>query len=88
MDATSFEFTLSLPNDDRFAATIRDLAIHAARYAGCARPEADAFGCAVEALLRRCFEDAASDLPLPIVVRRAAGPLEILIGERSIMLDV
>lgn len=33
MDATSFQFTMTMPGDDRLANTVRDLTAHAARYA-------------------------------------------------------
>lgn len=81
MDATSFELNLSLPTDARYAATLRDLAVHAARYAGCRGADADRFGAAVEAIVLGCLAHVASDeMPLPIVVRRGDGPVEVLIA--------
>ena len=83
-----FELTLSVPHDERFAATVRDLAVHAAEHAGCARPRAEAFGRAAEQLLRACLEDDASRDEVPVVMRCVAGPVEVLIYERVITLDV
>lgn len=88
MDSTSFELTLSLPHDTRFTRTIRDLAIHAAQYAGCGRDQAEAFGAAAEELLREHLADATFDGQVPIIVRRAAGPLEVVIHERTVRLEI
>ena len=80
MDATSFELNVQVPADARFTETIRDLAVHAARYAGCHERDADAYGAAVEAAVRGCLTHTAAGSPVPVVVRRGAGPLECLIA--------
>jgi hypothetical protein len=81
MDATSFELNLSLPGDARHAATLRDLAVHAARYAGCRGADADRFGVVVEAIMLGCLTHVTSrEMPLPVVVRRGDGPVEVLIA--------
>ena len=81
MDATSFELNVSMPTDTRYVATLRDLAVHAARYAGCRGADADRFGAAVEAIVLGCLAHAAADaIPVPIVVRRGDGPVEVLIA--------
>ena len=80
MDATSFELNLSLPADSRFAPAVRDLAVHAARYAGCRGGDADAFGLAVEAVMLGCVNGFSSGAAVPIVVRRVNGPIEVLIA--------
>jgi hypothetical protein len=80
MDATSFEFNLSLPADSRFAATLRNVAVHAARYAGCGGEDADAFGLAVEAVMLGCVNGFSRDSTVSIVVRRITGPVEVLIA--------
>jgi len=81
MDATSFELNVSLPNDARYAAALRDLAVHAARYAGCRGADADRFGAVVETIMLGCLTQAPSgERALPIVVRRGDGPLEVLIA--------
>jgi hypothetical protein len=85
---TTFELTLSVPHDPRFASTIRDLAIHAAQHVGCAQAKAEAFGRAAEELLRACLADSAPGSDVPVVVRCLAGPLELLIDERIITLDI
>lgn len=84
----TFELTLSLPHDARFAGTIRDLAVHAAQHVGCGQAKAEAFGRAAEELLRACLADSAPGDDVPVVVRRLAGPLEVLIDERVITLDI
>jgi hypothetical protein len=81
MDATSFELNLSIPNDARYVAALRDVAVHAARYAGCRGADADRFGAAVEAILLRCLTHGGpGQTPLPIVVRRGDGPVEVLVA--------
>jgi hypothetical protein len=42
MDATSFQFTMTMPGDDRLMETVRDLTAHAAKYAQLAEPVAQA----------------------------------------------
>lgn len=83
-----FELTLTLPHDERFAPAVRDLAVHAAEHAGCARPRAEAFGEAAERLLRECLEHNPARGPLPVVVRRRDGPVELLIDARLITLEI
>jgi hypothetical protein len=79
VDATSFELNVSVPGDDRYAQAMRDLAVHAARYAGCRGSDADRYGDAVEAVVRACLtqEDGRE---VPVIVRRGLGPVEFLIG--------
>lgn len=83
----SFDLHLSLPHDLRFAATIRDLAAHAAQFVGCGDARAMAFGREAEELLRACLEDNASRSEVPVIVRRHNGSLEVQIDERRITLD-
>ena len=83
-----FELTLSLPHDVRLAATVRSLAVQAAHYAGCADAQAEAFGRSVEEVARGCLADATATQEIAVVVRRAAGPLEVRIASRTITLDV
>jgi hypothetical protein len=80
MNAADFELKLSLPADVRFAKTMRELAAHAARYAGCTESDADRYGAAVESVARGCLERAAAGVQVPAIVRRGAGPVEFLIG--------
>jgi len=80
MDRTSFELNVSLPADGRFAATVRDLAVHAARYAGCRGGDAEAFGDAVERVMMGCVNGSFRGAAVPIVVRRIHGPVEVLIA--------
>lgn len=80
MDASAFELNLSLPADPRFAHTMRDLAAHAAQYAGYGGAEAAAFVAAVETAARGCLARAAGGTLVPVVVRRGGGPVEVLIG--------
>ena len=87
MATTSFELNVSLPTDGRFAETARDLAAHAARHAGSSDADARAFGIRVEGAVRARLEEVPSGASLPFVVRRASGPVEVLIGGRTIALD-
>jgi hypothetical protein len=79
VDATSFELNVSLPCDRRHAETMRDLAVHAARYAGCGGVDADRYGDAVEAVVRACLPEGGR-AAVPVIVRRGVGPVEFLIA--------
>jgi hypothetical protein len=78
MDATSFALNISLPSDTRFLPAIRDVAVHAARYAGCRASDADSFGATVEGIVSQCV--ASHGEPVKVIVRRDAGPVEVLIA--------
>jgi hypothetical protein len=80
MNAADFELNMSLPPEERFATTMRDLAAHAARYAGCTETDADRYGAAVESVARRCLNRAPAGAAVPAIVRRGSGPVEFLIG--------
>lgn len=80
MNAADFELKLSLPAEARLANAIRDLAVHAARYAGCTESDADRYGAAVESVVRSCLDRAAAGADVPAILRRGAGPVEFLIG--------
>ena len=83
-----FELKMSVPRDPRFAATLRGLAVHAANYAGCADGSADAFGDRVEEAVRAYFAEHDTTADVPVVVRRANGPLEVQIASRVVSLDL
>jgi hypothetical protein len=78
VDATSFELNMSVPGEARFASTLRELAIHAARYAGCRGPDAEQFGAVVEQVASQCLSAGAASVP--VIVRRGNGPVEMLVG--------
>jgi hypothetical protein len=79
VDATSFELNVVVPSDPRYTGTMRELAVHAARYAGCRGSDADRYGAAVEHVVRACLADG-SRASVPVIVRRGAGSLEFLIA--------
>ncbi len=87
MSPTPFELNISLPHDARFAETARDLAIHAARQAGCAEADASAFGRTVEEVIRGCLQDTSSDASLPLIVRRTSGPVEVIVNGQTLTPD-
>jgi hypothetical protein len=87
-DAGHFEIQLSFPQDVRLAATVRALAVHAARFAGCGDAQAEEFGRSVEEVARTCLADSTSDRDVPVVVRRMSGPLEVLIDTQLVSLDL
>lgn len=91
MAEASFELNVSVPHEPRFAATLRLLVVHAARYAGCSEPSADAFGRAVEDVVedacQRCPQDRRASTDLRVVVRRRAGPVEVVVGGRTLTID-
>ena len=80
MHAADFELHVSLPPDARFGGTMRDLAAHAARYAGCAEKDAERYGAAVETIVVACLERATPGAEVPVILRRGAGPVECLIA--------
>jgi hypothetical protein len=79
VDATSFELNVSVPRDTRYADTLRDLAIHAARYAGCRGADADRFGEVVAGVVLACLRESRGE-DVPVIVRRSDGPVEFLIA--------
>ena len=84
MNGPMFELNVSLPHDARFAETARELAVHAAKQAGHGDEAARAFGQDVESLVRSHLEASVSGTPVPLVVRRVAGPVEVLVNGRSL----
>jgi hypothetical protein len=79
-----FELKMSIPPDLRFAETVRELAVHAARQSGCSDEEAQAFGAEVEDIIREHIETGATGASVPLVFRRAAGPVEVLVQGRTV----
>jgi hypothetical protein len=84
---SAFELNVSLPTDPRFAGTARELAVHAAKHAGCADERAQAFGEEVEGVIRGYLESGNTGATLPLVLRRRSGPVEALIDGRTIMIE-
>jgi len=88
VDASTFEFTVSVPRDAQFVSMVRGLAIHAARYASCGNSDAETFAGSVEAAVHACLREASSNTTISVVVvRRDAGPLEFLIDGRTIAVE-
>jgi hypothetical protein len=87
VDASTFEFTLSVPRDPQFVSMVRGLAVHAARYASCGNSDAETFAGSVEAAVHACLREASSNTTISVVVRRDAGPLEFLIDGRTIAVE-
>jgi hypothetical protein len=83
MNATDFELNISLPADARFAKAMRDLAAHAARYAGGREQDVERYGAAVERVVIACLDRAPAGAPVLVILRRGAGPVEFLIGCES-----
>jgi hypothetical protein len=83
-----FQVDVTVPGEARFVPTVRDLAIQAARFAGCSPPDADAFGHSVQQVFEQYLRNRNSDAPIAIVLRRDHGQLEVLVDERTISLDV
>ena len=89
MNAETFELSVTLPPDPRFAGTVAAIAVHAAQFAGCAPPAAQAFGRDVEAAVRGCIDrQRAPSATIPLVVRRDAGPVEVIVDGRTLRIDV
>ena len=90
MDATTFEFQVSVPRDAEVAAVVRMLAVQAARYAGCNEPSAAAFGEQVAEAVRAHLNGsiAHTSSSIPVVVRRSTGPLEVQVATRTVALEL
>ena len=80
----SFELNVSLPTDGRFTEVARELAVHAAKHVGCTENDASAFGDEVAGVIRGYLSDGNAGESLPLVLRRASGPVEALINGRTI----
>ena len=66
------------------------LAEQAARYCGCNEPGASAFGERVAEAVRAQLNGSSSHASssIPVVVRRATGPLEVTVAARTIALEL
>jgi hypothetical protein len=87
VDASTFQFTISVPRDPQFVSMVRGLAVQAARYACCGNSDAETFACSVEAAVQACLREPSSDATITVIVRRDAGPLEFLIDGRTIAVE-
>jgi hypothetical protein len=87
VDASTFEFTISVPRDAQFVSMVRGLAVQAARYASCGHADAETFAVSVEAAVRACLRDGSSEATISVIVRRDAGPLEFLIDGRTVAVE-
>ena len=85
--APRFELNVSLPTDARFAETARELAVHAARHAGCPEAKAHAFGDQVAGAIRAYLETGDAVGTIPLVLRRTTGPVEVVVNGRTLTLD-
>jgi hypothetical protein len=90
VDATTFEFQLSVPRDAEVAVLVRMLAEQAARYAGCNEPNAAAFGERVAEAIRAQLNGSMtqSSNSIAVIVRRSTGPLEVQVATRTVALDL
>lgn len=79
-----FELKMSIPPDARFAETVREVAMHAARQSGCSEAEAEAFGAEVEEFIREHIDTCAPGASVPLLLRRADGPIEIVVEGRTL----
>jgi hypothetical protein len=86
MDGTSFELTMSVPREPGFAPIVHDLARHAANYAGCAAADGDLFARSVGEAFAASVTAGGGDVP--VVFRRAGGPLEVMLDGRLLTLAV
>jgi hypothetical protein len=87
VDASRFEFSLTVPRDSRFVETVRLLAMQAARYAGCGEPDAEGFAGSVERAVRASLGEADDGAPVTVVVRRESGPVEVSVDGRTLTVE-
>jgi hypothetical protein len=88
VDATRFEFQLSVPRDAEVAVVIRMMAEQAAKYAGCDDSRAEAFGSRVEEAVRAHLNGVHGHNAIAVVVRRSTGPLEVQVDSRTVALEL
>jgi hypothetical protein len=86
VDASTFELIVSL-QDERFVSAVRALIDTAAKYAGCPSASAARFAGEVEAAINASLRETGGGHPLPVIVRRADGPLEVLVSGRVFLLE-
>ena len=87
MDGSCFELAVSMPRDARYVQAVRLLAVHAAEYAGSAAEDAGQFGQAVEDAFQGCLQQT-STADVPLMFRRASGPLEAIVEGRVLTLVI
>lgn len=90
MDASTFEFQVSVPRNAEVAAVVRMLAEQAARYAGCNEPRAAAFGERVAEVVGAHVNGSVAHTSnsIAVVVRRSTGPLEVQVATRTVALEL
>ena len=86
VDTTTFEMIVSVEDDRMLSADVA-LVTHAAEYAGCHAGAAATFAGTVQSAVVASLVEPRSG-PLPIVVRRRAGPVEVLVNGHILTLDV
>lgn len=87
MNQRSFELKASFPVDSKFADTVAALAEHAATYAGCDAADAREFAGVVGQAVRQCAA-GQKEPSLPVVIKRADGPLEVMVGPHRLTWQV
>jgi hypothetical protein len=87
VDASRFEFSLTVPRDARFADTVRLLAEQAARYAGCGAPDTETFAASVETAIRDRLAEAPGGEAIAVVVRRDHGPVEVVVDGHALTVE-
>jgi hypothetical protein len=84
---SDFELTVSVSQDARLAATVRDLARAAAQMAGCSEQAAEIFGRQVEDAVRDSMLDGTATQMLPVTFRSRNRAVEALVNGRTLTLD-
>jgi nitroimidazol reductase NimA-like FMN-containing flavoprotein (pyridoxamine 5'-phosphate oxidase superfamily) len=79
MDKGDFELNVWLAAEPKYAETLRELAAHAARYAGCEPEQVEQYAAAVERVVLACMAHGHGG-GVPLVFRRGGGPLECLVA--------
>ena len=87
MDPSHFQFVLSVPHDAQYLPMVRLLAAQAARYASCSEAEAERFGGSVEQAVQACLHKPAPTSAISIVVRREAGPVEVVVDGHIVSIE-
>jgi hypothetical protein len=83
-----FELTVSVSQDARLAAAVRDVARQAAQAAGYDPAAAETFGRQVEDALRRSMLDGPATPLLPVTFRCRNRAVEVDVDGRTLTLDV
>lgn len=88
MGSARIDLNLSLPCDQRFVETLRQLAVQAAVTCGCPPSAGESFGRSVERAVREALARHRADDRIAVRIRRDDGPVEVVVDSHHLELPV